>query len=225
MTSNKSVIFSCGLTTGTILDILKSNDDGSLHRVAGIIDDDTSKFGHLFYGKQVIGNLESVPLLFQREKVSEFILGLAAVKHIALRDKIFKNFCNLGLKPFNCISNKAYLSENAVIGKGILILPFSLIGSLSVLGDNVEIDASVSILERCVINNNVHISSNCFVGGMCEVGQNTYVGPGSTIASGVKIGANSIIGAGSIVMKDVPEGVMGYGNPFKVQKENRYFYQ
>ena len=34
----------------------------------------------------------------------------------------------------------------------------------------------------------------------------------------VKIGSNVVIGAGSVVTRDIPDGVVAYGNPCKVIK-------
>lgn len=49
-----------------------------------------------------------------------------------------------------------------------------------------------------------------------EVGDNVWFGGGVTIMPGVKIGSNSVIGAKSLVNKNIPEGVVAFGNPCKV---------
>ena len=48
------------------------------------------------------------------------------------------------------------------------------------------------------------------------LGDNIWIGGGVTILPGVTIGDNSVIGAGSIVTKDIPSGVVAFGNPCKV---------
>ncbi|MBQ8794047.1 MAG: sugar O-acetyltransferase, partial [Clostridia bacterium] len=47
------------------------------------------------------------------------------------------------------------------------------------------------------------------------VGDNVWIGAGVRVMPGVTIGNNVIIGAGSVVTKDVPDGVMAFGNPCK----------
>ena len=49
-----------------------------------------------------------------------------------------------------------------------------------------------------------------------EVGDNVWFGGDVTVLPGVKIGSNSVIGAKSLVTKDIPEGVLAFGNPCKV---------
>ena len=48
------------------------------------------------------------------------------------------------------------------------------------------------------------------------LGNNIWIGADVSILPGVKIGDNSVIGAGSVVTKDIPAGVLAFGNPCKV---------
>jgi acetyltransferase-like isoleucine patch superfamily enzyme len=45
------------------------------------------------------------------------------------------------------------------------------------------------------------------------------IGAGATVVDQITIGAGSIIGAGSLVTRDIPAGVIAYGNPAKVIRE------
>ena len=49
-----------------------------------------------------------------------------------------------------------------------------------------------------------------------RIGKNCWIGAGAVILPGVTIGDNSVIGAGSVVTKDIPEGVVAFGNPCRV---------
>lgn len=51
-----------------------------------------------------------------------------------------------------------------------------------------------------------------------HIGKNCWIGSGALIMPGVTIGDNVIIGAGSVVTKDVPSGVIAFGNPCKVHR-------
>lgn len=48
------------------------------------------------------------------------------------------------------------------------------------------------------------------------VGNNVWIGGNTVVLAGVTIGDNTVIGAGSIVTKDIPSGVLAYGNPCRV---------
>lgn len=55
--------------------------------------------------------------------------------------------------------------------------------------------------------------------GATHVGEGTWVGVGSCAIQCLNIGRWSFIGAGSVVVKDIPDGVVAYGNPCRVVKE------
>lgn len=50
---------------------------------------------------------------------------------------------------------------------------------------------------------------------------NVWLGGGVIVCPGVTIGSNTTIGAGSVVTKDVPAGVLAYGNPCRVVRSLR----
>ncbi len=51
------------------------------------------------------------------------------------------------------------------------------------------------------------------------VEDDVWIGGHSVITSGVTIGKGSIIGAGSVVTKNIPSGVIAFGNPCKVYRK------
>ena len=51
-----------------------------------------------------------------------------------------------------------------------------------------------------------------------NIADNVWIAADVTVMPGVKIGKGSVIGAKSLVSKDIPAGVLAYGNPCKVVK-------
>ena len=63
-----------------------------------------------------------------------------------------------------------------------------------------------------------------------HIGNRVWIGAGSIILPGVSICDDSVIGAGSVVTKDIPSGVVAYGNPCKVvrkisERDKIYYYK
>lgn len=113
------------------------------------------------------------------------------------------------------IHNSVVKYPSAIIGKGTVILPHSVI------------DADVKIGEFCIINNNatishnvnikdyVHISINVAVSGGVKIGEGAFLGAGCIILPGITIGKWAIIGAGAVVTKDIPDNCTAVGIPAK----------
>jgi len=51
------------------------------------------------------------------------------------------------------------------------------------------------------------------------IGDNVWLGGGTIVCPGVTIGDDTVVGAGSIVTRDLPAGVVAYGNPARVARE------
>jgi len=54
---------------------------------------------------------------------------------------------------------------------------------------------------------------------LISIGSNVWIGGAAIVLPGVSIGDDSIVGAGSVVTRDVPSGVLAFGNPCRVVRE------
>ena len=92
----------------------------------------------------------------------------------------------------------SFISNNVIIGKGVLINTGAKIHHEAEIGDFTEIGPSANILGRVKI------------GHSCQIGSNV------TILPNLNIGNNVIIGAGAVVTKNFPNDTMGYGVPANI---------
>ena len=106
-------------------------------------------------------------------------------------------------------------------------------------GDNVYINYNCVFLD-C---NTIEIGSNTLIGPAVQlytathplsaeerrhgkesahpiiIAENVWIGGSAIVCPGVSIGANSVIGAGSVVTKDIPAGVVAFGNPCRINRK------
>jgi len=146
-----------------------------------------------------------------------FALGVA---NASTKMKVVEQFDISDLYFINIIHNTVVLSSSAVLGKGLLINNLAAVGPHAHIGDFVNIGNRASVNHHCVLEGFVSMNPGSMVCGGCHIGRGTLIGAGSVVRDGITIGKNSIIGAGSVVVKDIPDGVVAYGNPCKPMRDN-----
>ena len=123
--------------------------------------------------------------------------------------------------------------EGCEIGDGVSIW------SNTVIDYGCRIGSRVKIHCNCYVAQYTEIGEDAFLAPGVSIANDLYpgdersaaamagptIGPGAqigvnvTILPYVRIGAGSMIGAGSVVTKDVPDGVVAFGNPASVRRE------
>ena len=138
---------------------------------------------------------------------------LIAMGEPFMRKKMYEKYTGYGFELETFIHPLAIILNNAIIEDGCIILPFSYISQNAKVGKNVVLHSGCKVENDCSIGNNCFISCNAFVGAKTVIEDTCFVGPGSSLRDGLIIGENSIIGMGAVVVKSVKEQSVCYGNP------------
>jgi acetyltransferase-like isoleucine patch superfamily enzyme len=64
------------------------------------------------------------------------------------------------------------------------------------------------------------IGLGVIIGGSSQIGENCRIWMGAAIFDRLHIGDWTVIGAGSLATTDIPQGVVAYGVPAKIVREN-----
>ena len=117
-----------------------------------------------------------------------------------------------GIGDHFSIWNNSVVDYGCTIGNNVKIHCNIYIAQFTVLEDDVFLAPGVSIA------NDYHPgcpdSKECMRGPHLEKG--CRIGVNVTILPYVRIGAGTLVGSGSVVTKDLPAGVLAYGNPARV---------
>jgi acetyltransferase-like isoleucine patch superfamily enzyme len=122
------------------------------------------------------------------------------------------------------------IREENSIGDGFRIWNSSVIDYGCNIGSNVKIHNKVYVAQFTIIEDDVFLApgvtlandmhpgcpdaSECMRGP--SINKGAQIGINCTILPRVIIGEHSLIGAGSVVTRDIPAGVVAYGNPAQV---------
>ena len=109
------------------------------------------------------------------------------------------------------IEGKITIGNNVFINKDCTIVSRKSIR----IGNDCCLGEAVSIYDHDhnLIDFSSPIVSQGFSSRPVVLGDNVWVGGKVFIKSGICIGSNVIIGANSVVTKDIPDGMVAYGNP------------
>ncbi len=144
------------------------------------------------------------------DKISDtdFIIGIGDNEIRKIKSLSYSSYINL-------IHPKAYLSPSVKIGLGNAFMPFSFLGTGSIVKNHVILNSGCSVDHHCVFESYVHVAPNATVCGNVQLGEGAFIGAGAIIIPGVKIGKWAVIGAGAVVTKDVPPYAKMIGSPAK----------
>lgn len=116
------------------------------------------------------------------------------------------------------IHPSAYVASGVLIEHGVFIEPKVIVSTQTKIGFGSTIKRGVSIGHHNTIGKFCELNPGVVLSGNVTLGDNCIIGTGTTVKDGISIGNNSFIGMGSNVVKDIPPGVLAFGNPCKVVK-------
>jgi UDP-3-O-[3-hydroxymyristoyl] glucosamine N-acyltransferase len=111
------------------------------------------------------------------------------------------------------------IASTAEVSPGCYFEPMVVVAPYTRLGFSVCINRGVTIGHHTAVGDFSTLNPGCHVAGHCNIGERVTIGMGSVVFDHVSIGAGSVVGGGSVVTKDLPAGVLAFGNPCKVIKE------
>ena len=62
-----------------------------------------------------------------------------------------------------------------------------------------------------------HLGPGATLCGCVKLGTNVMIGAGAVVLPRINIGTGTIVGAGSVVTRDLPAGVIAFGNPARIR--------
>ncbi|MBO1308220.1 acetyltransferase [Enterococcus sp. 669A] len=203
------ILIGAGGHAKVIVDILTEEKK----KITGFFDDKKTEFENLKY----LGTTDDL----LKEKAGylhqyRFIIAIGSCS----QRKTMYNKLEL---PDDCYGNavhpNAYISKNAKIRKGTVVMANVVVNSSANVGKHSILNSSSVIEHDNKLGDFVHVSPGCHLAGEVSVGEGTHIGIGTNCIQQINIGDWCIIGAGSVILKDIPDHTLSYGVPVKIMKE------
>jgi sugar O-acyltransferase (sialic acid O-acetyltransferase NeuD family) len=216
----KYIIFGVSEYLSDIFDIIHSNN-GKVYKIyqnmaevkkersAGL----RERLAVLGYDVAVYDSLDA----FEPEGDCLHAVGTPSIQKYRLIEELKMRY---SLTISTLIHPTVHLGANAYIGEGVTIDVRTVVAANSHLDDFCCINKCCSIGHDAKIGKYTVVAPGVFVGGSSDIGEKCTIGMQATILDRLVIDDWTVIGAGSLVHRDIPRGVVAYGVPARIIREN-----
>lgn len=183
------------------------------YEVAGFLDDiNLARRGEKFCGAVVLGGQEQLELLKARD-VAHIMMAFGKNR---ARLTLAEIASAKGYQLVTALHPRAVVAADVRIGAGTAVMAGAVINASAVIGENAIINTRAVVEHGCHIHDGALVNAGSLLAGNVIVGKAATIEIGAIVGANLRIGADAVVGAGSVVLKDIPEGVLAYGNPAKV---------
>lgn len=156
-------------------------------------------------GYKILGDDNDLPSLFKKYAIA--LISVGQIKNAELRESLFLRTQKIGFELPTIISPLAYVSCNAILGVGTIIMHCALVNTGARIGKNCIVNTKSLIEHDAVVEDHCHISTASIVNGGTIIRKKTFVGSNAMIRNNIEIGEGNIIGAGRVILKSIPKSI------------------
>ena len=165
-------------------------------KIIGMIDTNSINIGNY----KTIGTEKNLNQIFKKTKNVHIAIGKIKISNSRLN--LFKKLKKIGFSLPTIISPHSYVSKNAFLGEGTIIMHGAIVNSYVTIGKNCIINSKSLIEHDVTIGDETHVATNATVNGSVRVGKNCFIGSSSVIKQGISIKPNSFIRANYLVKEN-----------------------
>lgn len=156
------------------------------------------------FGHPVLGTDQDLPDL--QKDIQYALVTVGQIKTPEPRMTLFERAEQIGFFMPSIVSPQAYVSPNAVLGTGTIVMHGAIVNAGAVIGSNCILNSRTLVEHGAAIGDHCHIATAAIVNGDAKIGAGTFIGSGAGVRESIKIGASCLIGMGQMVLADCPDG-------------------
>ncbi len=131
------------------------------------------------------------------------------------RENIQNRVKKSGGKIATLIHPNAFISPDASIGEGSVVMAGAIINPDAIISEGVIINTASSVDHDCNVGAFSHVAVGAHLCGTATVGKGCWIGAGATVSNNINICNDCVIGAGAVAVKDVEVSGTYVGVPAK----------
>ena len=118
---------------------------------------------------------------------SSFLVTVGQIKSYKKRKELFDYLNSLNADLSIVKSSNSYVSKNAVIKEGTIVMHKAVIQSNVTIGQNCIINDMALIEHDSIIGDHCHISTGAIINGQVKIGKGVFIGSSAVIRNGITI--------------------------------------
>lgn len=189
----KIILIGNGGHCKSCIDVIESSKK---FEIIGMIDINSVSIGKY----KTIGKEKNLTEIFKQVKNAHIAIG--KIKNSKLRFNYFEKLKRIGFIFPTIISPYSYVSKNAFVGEGTIIMHGAIVNAYASIGKNCIIN-SKSLIEHDVnIDDDTHVATNATINGSVKIGKGSFIGSSSVIKQGIRVKSNSFIKANQLIKEN-----------------------
>lgn len=176
---------------------------------------DVEQVGSKINGYPILGKTKEWVEFSAQEDVN-FIFAIHPVGHGSLRVRLYESLNIPDDKLYTLVHPSAFISYNAILDPGVMVMSNSYIGPAAHLSKcvlcmaNTVIGHNTSLLPYC------HVSVGAVISSYVKIGLASDVALNATVMEKITIGNYAVVGAGAMITKNINDNEVVVGNPQRV---------
>ena len=205
-------VYGAGGHGKVVADILISKGESEF---AGFVDDKEA-----FWGTKVVGfPAHGGRQWLQQESLHSPVavaLGVGANKS---RQQLVEFCFQWNIEILTLVHPAATVSRTARIGQGTVVMAGAVINPDARVGAGVIVNTGAVVEHDVEVGDYAHVAPMAAMGGAARLGAFSHLGLGAVVFQCVHIGSHTIVGAGAVVVKNLPDEVVAFGVPARIQRQ------
>ena len=197
MTRQDIILIGAGGHALSCIDVIEQAKNFKIAGLVGL----KEEIGTVINGYKVIGSDSDLAQIARDYKFALITVG--QIRNADLRIKLFTEAIKVGFELPIITSPYSYISPNAQIDKGTIVLHGVVINAHVKIGTNCIINSRVLIEHGTTVSDHCHISTGAILNGDTQIGARSFIGSGAILKQGISIGTDCQVGMGQLVTKNL----------------------
>lgn len=196
--------------------VIDAAQAGTTHELVAVADDGL-KPGTGVLGVSVVGGIDAVAEWWRDDRIDGVVVGIGD-NHTRLRvaERLQAEMPQLVFLAV--VHPSASVAQSAQIGPGAVVLAGASVGPQAVIGAHALLGAQANLDHDANLGDGASLGPGALTGGTVTIGRASAVAMGAMVRHGLTVGEHSVLGAGAVLTRDLPDRVVAWGSPARVER-------